>query len=139
MRRDSRMSDMPPTSARSRVGTGRSLFLAGIDGRSLIARRYREVFAQLLTDIGRPPREAEVLIARQVAALAVLAQTMEAQLVAGQAINIGEFTTNANCLRRLLADLPKQTDTKDINPQSSGTLTIEFVESDGDGHLAPQT
>ena len=37
--------------ARSRVSNGKDLFLDGVDGRSVIARRYRDILAQLTSDI----------------------------------------------------------------------------------------
>jgi hypothetical protein len=107
---------VPPPNARSRVGTGKTLFLEGVDGRSLVARRYREIFAQIVSDIGGDPSEAQTQIARRAAALAVWAENAEARLAAGSDLDIGAFTTAANTLRRLLADLGLERRAKDITP-----------------------
>ena len=57
--------------ARSRVSNGKDLFLDGVDGRSAIARRYRDILAQLTSDIGGDPSEAQHIIIRRATQLAV--------------------------------------------------------------------
>ena len=44
-------------SARSRVSNGKDLFLGGVDGRSAYARRYRDILAQLTSDMAAIPRK----------------------------------------------------------------------------------
>jgi hypothetical protein len=133
--RDRRCASLPPPSGRSRIGTGRTLHLEHVDGRSLLARRYREVLAELLSDIGTPSA-AQIQIARRATTLSVWAEAAEAQLAAGKQIDIASFTTAANTMRRLLADLP-QIDPKDITPDGPTTFIVEYVQSDGTGGLCP--
>jgi hypothetical protein len=57
--------------ARSRVSNGKAVFLDSVDGRrSALARRYRDILAQLVSDIGGDPSEAESIICRRAATLA---------------------------------------------------------------------
>jgi len=90
--------------ARSRVSNGKDL-LAGVDGRSAAMRRYRDVHAQLIADLGAGPSEAQRIMCRRAATLSVWCEQAEADMANGKDIDIGKFTTAANSLRRLLSDL----------------------------------
>jgi hypothetical protein len=100
--------------AQSRVTNGKDL-LPGVDGRSAAMRRYRDVHAQLLADLATPPSEAQKHLVRRAATLSLWCEQAEADMANGKQIDIGQFTTAANALRRLLAGLsgrarpPKQT------------------------------
>lgn len=99
--------------ARSRVSNGKQLFLDG-DGRGVAVRRYRDVLAALVSDLGGDPSEAQAIIARRAATLAVWCEQTESGMAAGNPIDIGAFTTATNALRRLLADLGLERRMKDI-------------------------
>lgn len=100
---------------RSRVGNGKDL-LAGVDGRSTTMRRYKEIFGALVVDMGGDPSEARVIIGRRASTLAVWCEAAEADLANGKDINIAEFTTACNALRRLLTDLGLERKARDITP-----------------------
>ncbi len=110
--------DKPKAQARSRIGNGKAL-LQNVDGRSTAARRYREVLSQLVSDMGGDPSEAQIIIARRAATLAVWCEQVESEMANGKGINIGEFTTATNALRRLLADIGLERRAKDITPSLS--------------------
>ncbi len=114
------------------MGTGRALFLEGVDGRKNLARRYREVLAELLSDLGTPS-PAQIMIARRAATLSVWAEDSEARLVAGHPVDIGTFTTAANTMRRLLSDLRRPDAPRDITPGGASNLpfTVEYVSAPG--------
>lgn len=109
---------LPSPTQRTRIGNGKQLFLTenAVDERSAPARRFREVFAQIISDIGGDPSEAQVQIARRAASLCVWAESAEAELAKGNAIDIASFTTAANSLRRLLADLGLERKLRDVTP-----------------------
>jgi hypothetical protein len=102
--------------ARSRVSNGKDLFLEGVDGRSVLARRYRDILAQLVSDLGGDPSEAQSIIARRAATLAVWCEQAKAGVARGEKLDIGEFTTATNTLRRLLNDLGLERRMRDITP-----------------------
>jgi hypothetical protein len=105
------------------------MFLVGVDGRSLIARRYREVFATILSELPRPPSQAQIQIARRATLLCVEAETMEAALVSGRPVDIGLYALMANTLRRLLADLRSQFDAPGpLSPKNTAGPTSFIVE-----------
>ena len=64
-------------SARSRVSNGADI-LPDVDGRSAVARRYRDITAQIIADMGGASQcaEARLQLIRRFAAAAVLAEQM---------------------------------------------------------------
>jgi hypothetical protein len=108
--------------ARSRVSNGKDLFLEGVDGRSVLARRYRDILSQLTSDIGGDPSEAQSIIIRRATQLAVWCEQAEAEAAGGTPLNIGEYATATNTLRRLLLDLGLERRMKDITPSISSYL-----------------
>jgi hypothetical protein len=73
--------------ARAKLTNGtRGMVLPGIDQRSAIARRYRDVICAIIADLGGENRlsEARLQLIRRFSALVVQAETMEAALVDGK-------------------------------------------------------
>ena len=105
--------------ARSRVSNGKDLFLEGVDGRSALARRYRDIFAQLTQRHGGDPFEAQSIIIRRATQLAVWCEQAEAGAAGGKPLNIGEYATATNTLRRRLLDLGLERRMRDITPGST--------------------
>jgi hypothetical protein len=113
---DSGIIDAAKPQARSRVSNGSAMFLDSVDGRSVLARRYRDVLAALVSDMGGDPSEAQSLIARRSATLAVWCELAEAGMAKGDNLDIAEFTTATNALRRLLADIGLERRARDLTP-----------------------
>jgi hypothetical protein len=88
--------------ARSRVSNNADL-LAGIDGRSGIARRYRDILAQVAVDQGGVDRMSEVRLqlCRRFASLCVVAEGLESRLANGEACDVGEHAIISSTLCRL--------------------------------------
>ena len=76
---------------RSKVSNGNDL-LPNIDGRSLIARRYRDITSAIYQDQGGIDHlsEARQQLIRRFAAACVLAEEKEAALARGETIDIAE-------------------------------------------------
>jgi hypothetical protein len=73
---------------KSRVTNGRDL-LVGIDGRSIIARRYRDIAGAIISDMGGASECSATLIEliRRFAATSCLCEAMEARLINGETIS----------------------------------------------------
>jgi hypothetical protein len=99
--------------------------LDNVDGRSAVARRYRDVLSELISDLGGDPSGAQSAIARRAASLCVVCEQAEAEMLAGGILDLAEFTTAANSLRRLLSDLGLERRAKDITPSLASYLTSE--------------
>jgi hypothetical protein len=93
--------------ARSRVTNGSKL-LAGVDGRTRSARRYRDVLDALLAELDRAPTESDLILAHRASALTAWCEEREAAMSRGEPIDMPAFVTSANSLRRLLSDLRRR-------------------------------
>ncbi|AKM11520.1 hypothetical protein AB433_03895 [Croceicoccus naphthovorans] len=107
--------DVPKPQARTRVGNG-STVLAGVDGRSATFRRYREVLASLVTDMGGDPSEAQSQLARRAASLVCWCEEQDAAAANGEEFDVKAYTTASNTLRRLLGDLGLERTARNITP-----------------------
>lgn len=116
---------MPKPEFRTKKGTGR-ITLTGVDGRSQMARRYREIHAQIEADMGGDMSEAQRAIASRAVTLAVWCESAEAELAQGGEFSVQEYATVANAMRRLLCDLGLERKAKDI----TGTLA-SYLASKG--------
>jgi len=105
----------PPITNRTRVGTGAEI-LPGLDGRTGPARRYREIVADFVQHLGGEVTAAEEAVIRRAAQLQLWCEDAEAAFARGEAFDITSFTTAANALRRLLADLGLQRRARDVTP-----------------------
>jgi hypothetical protein len=88
--------------ARSAVSNGRDV-LPDVDGRSVIARRYRDIASQIMVDQGGADQcsEARSQLVRRFAAAAVLAEQLEAKLARGEAVDVAEHALLCSSLVRL--------------------------------------
>ncbi|WP_063712055.1 hypothetical protein [Bradyrhizobium genomosp. III] len=96
--------------------TNGSALLADLDGRTAPVRRYRDLYQQFVQDIGGDPSAAQDAIARRAAQLCVVLEQSEATYLAGGGVNIAEYTTASNAMRRLLADLGIERVPRDVTP-----------------------
>lgn len=118
-------------SARSRVSNGQDI-LPGVDGRSPLARRYRDISAAIVADMGGPDRcsEARIQLIRRFAASAVMAEAMEATLVNGQSINITEHSLLSSTLVRLAARIGINRMPKNVTPHLHDYLEQRIASDD---------
>jgi hypothetical protein len=103
--------------ARSRITNGNSL-LPGIDGRSVVARRYQDIIASLTSDAGGHGNisEARHQLIRRFAALAVLAENIEAKLAMGETIDLAQHALISSTLVRLATRLGINRHAKTVTP-----------------------
>lgn len=111
------IASTPPT-ARSAVANGSRLFVEGLDGRSALARRYRDLVAEFATDLGGQDHLtlAQQSIVKRASALIVWCESVEVKLANGDEVEIGPYTTAINSLRRLLQDIGLDRKARDITP-----------------------
>lgn len=88
--------------ARSRVSNGRDV-LPDVDGRSIVARHYRDIVSAIVADQGGADliSEARPQLIRRFSAAAVLAERLEGALADGEQIDINEHATLSSTLVRL--------------------------------------
>jgi hypothetical protein len=130
--RGANMAPRKPT-ARSRVSNGNDL-LPDIDGRSVVARRYRDICAALASDAGGESRmsEARAQLVRRFAAQSVLAEQIEARLARGEQIELAEHALISSTLVRLASRLGIERKTKDVTPHLR-----EYIEARAEAEDSP--
>lgn len=105
----------PPPQFSTRKGTG-AIVLAGVDGRSMMARRFREITAGIESDLGGDLTEAQRHLVARAATLACWCEERETELAQGQDFDALQYSTVSNALRRLLSDLGLQRVARDVTP-----------------------
>ena len=121
-----RVFERQPRNNRSAIGNGTRLFVDSLDGRSALARRYRDLVAEHTSDLGGADclSEAQRQLIRRSASLAVWCEAVEAKLAAGEEIDIGTYTTATNALRRVLIDLGLERRARDATPSIETYLAL---------------
>jgi hypothetical protein len=110
------LAPRPPV-ARARVTNGSDL-LPGVDQRSAIARRFRDIVSALVADQGGADRLSEVRLqlVRRFAAAAVLAENLEGKLASGEQIDLQEHALLSSTLTRLAQRIGIDRRARDITP-----------------------
>jgi hypothetical protein len=118
-----RSLDRQSSRQRSRITNGRSL-LPDVDGRSLLARRFRDIQNAIVADQGGPEHlsEARLQLIRRFAASAVLAEQLESKLANGEEIDVSQHALLCSSLVRLANKIGINRIAKDITPSLSDIL-----------------
>jgi hypothetical protein len=102
----------------TRVGNGTALFAEG-DGRSLWGRRYREIVAAHVADMGQPAEalsEAQRSLIRRASTFEIELERLEGRLSQGEAIDLDLYSRVSGQLRRVLETIGIQRVAKDVTP-----------------------
>lgn len=121
----------PLPTARSAVANGTRLFVEGLDGRTALARRYRDLVFEFAADLGDRPSEAQRQLIRRAASLSVWCEAVEVRLANGEEVDIGKLTTASNALRRILSDLGIER--RGARTDTSGPDWARLLSGAGDG------
>ena len=91
---------------RSAVTNGRRLFVVG-DGNSAWSRRYRDLIAGHISDLGGATvlSESQTSLVRRASAIECELEQMEGRLSRGDNVDLDSFTRAASHLRRILETL----------------------------------
>ena len=118
MTRTRKAPEPPLPQFATRKGTGAAMLL-GVDGRSLMARRYREIVTSIEADLGGDLTEAQRHLMARAATLAIWCEERETELANGAEFDAGQYATIANSLRRLLTDLGLERRARNVTPSLS--------------------
>jgi hypothetical protein len=104
---------------RSRVTNGKRLFVEA-DGRGPWARRWRDVLAEITSDLGGPDllSEAQRQLIKRAATLCIMCERMEGQAAEGTEIDLEIFGTLTDRLGRTLQRLGLRRVPRDVTPPS---------------------
>src|SRR6478736_10473835 len=122
-----------PARTRSAV-TNHADLLPGLDGRSALARRFRDLVNAFVADMGGLDHCSEVRLGlvRRLAATTVQAEMLEARMVNGEAIDIATLCTLASTTVRLSQRLGLERRTRDVTPSLGQYLAGRPAPASGD-------
>jgi hypothetical protein len=106
--------------------------LQNVDGRTSIARRYKDIFSAILVDQGGEDRcaEARIQLVRRFAAAACLAEQLETNLANGVQVSISEHALLCSTLSRLAARIGIDRIPRNVSPSLS-----EYLDAQVEPHL----
>jgi hypothetical protein len=98
--------------------TNGTVLLPDVDGRSAIARRFKDITRGILADQGGADQcsECRLQLVRRFAAAAVLAEQMESRLANGEQIDIQEHALLCSTLTRLAQRIGIERRARDVTP-----------------------
>lgn len=135
MPRTSRNISRPKPQGATRIGT-QGTILQGVDMRTHGGRRFKELCADLVDHLCDSPTAPQLAIIRRAAALSAWCEQMEAAQAAGGDFDVAQYTTAANTMRRLLADLGLERRARDVTPPDLATyLRARAAAADADDDL----
>jgi hypothetical protein len=110
--------------ARSRLSNGRDV-LPDVDGRSVVARRYRDIMSAVVSDQGGAQHlsEAQLQLIRRFSAASMLAEQMEARLAQGEQINIQEYSVLVSTIMRVAQRIGIGRRAKNVTPSLGDYLS----------------
>jgi hypothetical protein len=106
-----------PKRARSRITTGRRLWITG-DSNSAWSRRYHDLIYGHVSDLGGRSNvsEAKYALCKRAAALECELEQLEGQMSLGEQVDLDKFGRAASHLRRILETLGLERRARDVTP-----------------------
>lgn len=108
---------------RSRITNG-SAMLPGVDGRSMTARRYRDLVEALTAEQATPLTEATRLQIRAAASMQVHVEDLTARMARGELVPAEEMTRAANGAIRALSALSKR---QPVRRRAAGSSVASYL------------
>ena len=108
----------PSRTTRAAVSNGSRLHAGEVDGRTEAARRFRDVLAEIVSDLGGADilSEGQRQLARRAAMMSVEAERQEAEAVAGGKLDPDSFGALADRLGRVFNRLGLKRVPRDVTP-----------------------
>jgi hypothetical protein len=113
----------PPKSA----GKTRLLTLSHLDGRTMAARRARELIEAIESDLGGGDRLSEGArqLVQRAACLGAFIESCEARWLGGEAVDLGDYLAAINSQRRVLATIGLERRAREVTPSVTDYLAAD--------------
>ena len=121
-----------PSRLRSRVTNGKSPFVEA-DGRGPWARRWRDILAEIISDLGGYEAglsEGQKQLARRCATISLACERMEGEAAAGAEIDLDVYGTLTDRLGRALQRLGLERRARTVEEQSLAEIIAEDSNAD---------
>lgn len=122
---------------RSRVSNGRSLLPKEVDGRSIYARRYRDLVALHTNDLGGAANisAGEQALVRRACVIVINIERLELKFAQAEDVAVEDLDLHqrmSNTLKRLLESLGLKRRAKDVTPSLHDYLKRRTIDHDDD-------
>ena len=113
-----RPADAPLKSAGKSTGKARLLTLGALDGRTMAARRARELIEAIERDLGGADRLSEGArqLVQRAAVLGAFIESCETKWLGGEAVPLADYLAAINSQRRVLATIGLERRARDVTP-----------------------
>ena len=120
-----------PSKQRSRVSNGKTYFVEG-DQRGPWARRWRDVLAEIVNDLGGADllSEGQKQLARRCATIAIACEKMEGQAAEGIEIDLDGYGQLTDRLGRCFMRLGLKRQSRNVTPSLADYLSANASEGD---------
>src|SRR5258706_7357294 len=126
----SRSIDKSKVAFSTRAGTGRGQHAQRIDARTTWARRSRELYIAIMSDLGGQDRlsELEIQLVRPAVGLAIQCEQNEVSLAEGKQVDVVEAATLINTFNRTASLLGLKRRAKDVTPVLENYLAERYSD-----------
>ena len=114
--------------ARDRIRLGYELMPYAVDGRSGLAKRYKEIASHLLVDQGYDLSEVRFQLMKRFIGCCVLCKTIEGSVVAGETVEVSEYSALISSLVRLANRIGIDRIPRNVTPTLNDYLRVEAAE-----------
>jgi hypothetical protein len=124
--------DTPSSRLRSRVTNGKTPFVEA-DGRGPWARRWRDILAEIISDLGGHEgglSEGQKQLARRCATIAIACERMEGRAALGEEIDLEEYGRLTDRLGRAFQRLGLERRARTVEEQSLAEIIAEDSNAD---------
>jgi hypothetical protein len=111
-------ADTPQTSGRTspaRAGKLKLITISDLDGRTVAAKRVREVVNSLLGDLATVPSEAQRQLIQRASLLSTILESEETKLLSGEQVDLATYLSAVDRLRRVLMALGLERKARDVS------------------------
>ena len=105
----------------------------GVDFRTRIGRRFRDLYEAYAAELGAPLSEPEKAIVRQAVALQMQAEAMQQQILQGERVDADQLIRISSTSKRLLQIIAAKTGKRDPAPAISSLDELFAVDADEAG------
>jgi hypothetical protein len=105
----------------------------GVDFRTVIGRRFRDLYTAYAAELGAPLSEPEKAIVRQAVALQMQAEAMQQQILQGERVDPDQLIRISSTSKRLLQIIAAKTGKREPAPTGPSIDELFAVEGDEAG------
>jgi hypothetical protein len=105
----------------------------GVDFRTRIGRRFRDLYEAYAAELGAPLSEPEKAIVRQAVALQMQAEAMQQQILQGERVDADQLIRISSTSKRLLQIIAAKTGKRDPAPAIPSLDELFAVDADEAG------